>query len=51
MRSDRARNGLMPVALAMLGMILLGGCTPAEPAHLEVFLTELLRNAVAALLL
>ena len=51
MRNNRARNGLIPMALAMLGMILPGGCTPAEPAHLRVFVTELLGNVVAALLL
>ena len=51
MSSKRTQNGLMPVALAVLGMIFLGGCTPVAPGQLESFVTALLGSAAAALLL
>ncbi len=51
MNSRRRRIGLMPVVLAILSITLLGGCTHADPAVLEAFVTDLLRSATAALLL
>jgi len=51
MRNKRMRHGITQVALTVFGMTLLGGCTHAEPVSIEQFLTELLRNAAAALLL
>ena len=51
MISERARIGFVPLALAILSMTLFGGCTHADPAALEMFVADLLRNAVAALLL
>ncbi len=51
MSNDQARNGFVRVVLAIFGMILLGGCTTADPAVLETFAVDLLRNAAAALLL
>lgn len=51
MSSERARNGFIPVVLAIFGMTLLGGCTHADPVALEAFVTDLLRSAASALLL
>ncbi len=51
MSNERRRIGFIPVVLALFGMALLGGCTHADPAALETFATDLLRNAAAALLL
>jgi len=51
MSSERARNGFVPLALAIFSMTLSGGCTPADPATLGTFVTDFLRNTAAALLL
>ena len=51
MSSERARNGFLRVVLAIFSMALSGGCTHADPVALETFVTDLLRNAAAALLL
>ncbi len=51
MSNKRLRRGITQVALAIYSMTLLGGCTHAAPMSIEQFLTELLRNAAAALLL
>jgi hypothetical protein len=51
MSNQQTRHGMARLALATFGVMLLGGCTHADPASLELFLTDLLRNAAAALLL
>jgi len=51
MNKERTRNGFIFVVLAIFSMTLLGGCAHADPAALEMFTTDLLRNAAAALLL
>ena len=51
MRNKRRRIGLLPAVLAIFSMTLLGGCTHADPAILEAFVTDLLRSVAAALLL
>lgn len=51
MSSERTRNGFITLVLAIFSMTLSGGCTHADPAALETFVADLLRNAVAALLL
>ena len=51
MSSERARIGSIPVVLAIFSMTLLGGCTHADPATLEAFMTDLLRSVASALLL
>ena len=51
MSSERARIGFIPVVLAIFSMTLLGGCTHADPAVLEMLVADWLRNAAAALLL
>ena len=51
MSSERTRLGFIRMALAIFSITLLGGCTHADPAALEMFVTDLLRNAAAALLL
>ena len=51
MNSKRRRIRLVPVGPAISSMTLLGGCTHADPAILEAFVTDLLRSVAAALLL
>jgi hypothetical protein len=51
MSLKRTRIGSVSVVLAILSMALLGGCTHADPAVLETFVGDFLRNAAAALLL
>ena len=51
MSNERARNEFIPAVLAIFSMTLLGGCAHADPAVLETFVTDFLRNAAAALLL
>ena len=51
MSNKRSRNGFVGVVLAIFGLTVLGGCTHADPAGLETFVADLLRNAAAALLL
>ena len=51
MSNKRRRYDFTQVALAIFGMTLLGGCTHADPVIVEQFLTDLLRNTAAALLL
>ncbi len=51
MRNKRTRIGLLPAVLAIFSMALLGGCTDADPATWEAFVTDLLRSAASALLL
>lgn len=51
MSNERTRNGVIPAVLAIFSMVLLGGCTHADPAVLETFVVDFLRNAAAAFLL
>ncbi len=51
MNSKRRRIGSVLAVLAIFSMTLLGGCTHADPAVLEAFVTDLLRSVAAALLL
>ncbi|MFQ5495258.1 MAG: hypothetical protein ACE5EX_07730 [Phycisphaerae bacterium] len=51
MSGERARISFLRVVLAVLSMALVGGCTHTDPAALETFVADMLRNAVAALLL
>lgn len=51
MSNKHARIGFRSVALAVFCITLLGGCTPAESAAFQALAADLLRNAVAALLL
>ena len=51
MSSGRARNGFLPAVLAIFSMTLLGGCTHADPAALQAFVTDMLRSVASALLL
>lgn len=51
MSNKRTCYRIARTALAIFGMTLLGGCNHADPVSAELFLTDLLRNAAAALLL
>ncbi len=51
MTNGRHRICQVGIPLATACMLLLGGCTHGDPANVELFLTDLLRNAAAALLL
>ena len=50
MTNKRHRTYSATMTLAITCLMLLGGCTHSDPASMEVFLTDLLRNAAAALL-
>ncbi len=51
MSSVRPRSSFVRMALAIFSLPLLGGCTLADSATWETFLTDLLRSAASALLL
>ena len=51
MTNKRRRICQVARPLAAASMMLLGGCSHADPASVGLFLTDLLRNAAAALLL
>ena len=51
MTNRRHRICQVGIPLAITWMLLLGGCTHADPASVELFLTDLLRNAAAGFLL
>ena len=51
MKQERHRMGIAVFTLAVASVTLLGGCVHGDPASLEMFLTDLLRGAAAALLL
>lgn len=47
-RSSRSLKGMI---LAIFGMTLLGGCTHVDPGALDLFIADLSRAALSALLL
>jgi len=51
MNHKKKRIAVLPAVLLVACVTLLSGCTDANPATLEVFITDILRNAAAALLL
>ncbi len=51
MNIKKKRIALAPAILLVVIVTLLGGCTDTDPASLDIFVTDLLRNAAAAFLL
>jgi len=51
MTNKRMRLGFLSMVLAIVSMTCLGGCVSADPAALQTFVADLLRNAATALLL
>lgn len=51
MSHGRARRSLKGMILTIFGMALMGGCAPLEPGTLELFVADLSRAALSALLL
>ena len=51
MRNNNNRVAVVPALLLIVSVTLLGGCSDVDPAALELFVADMLRNATVALLL